>query len=458
MRCHAGASSAPPRIGFAIDPGRRRACPGVTSAFNGGSVLVIHALVILPCLGYNPARGEPMYTIVLLGAALLLMRVGQVLYATGVCRSKNAAGMAVRVVADFCVATLVFWAVGAAILLQTSNGFFAVNTHLLFGSSGVTGEMFFYACVVLVATGAVGGTLAERSRFLPVCAASALVAGLVVPTAGRWAWGGWLGAMGFRDVAGASAVHLAAGVCAAVGAAFVGPRTGKYNRDGSANMIPGHNLPLAVAGAMVMAVAWVPYVIGSAMVHGEPSAQLVEPMNVILSAAAAGAASLALAQLRYGKPDVMLALGGVMGGLVAITAAGGTVGTASAVLIGGVAGIIVPLSVVALDLLAHLDDPTAGVSIHAVGGLWGTLAAGLFAPVGFVERLKLVGIQALGALAIAALAALLSLALFAALRATVGLRLKEADEYDGLDLAEHDIGAYPDFQQNTIKSYHLREA
>lgn len=399
-----------------------------------------------------------MQNMVLMGSALLLVRVGQLLYATGLCRSKNAAGTAVRLVADLCVATLAFWAVGAAILLQRSNSVFALDWRSAFGADAMNAELFFHAAVVLVATGAVGGTLAERSKFFPAWAASALLAGLIVPVAGRWVWGGWLDRLGMVDVAGASAVHLSAGVCAAVGAALVGPRTGKYNRDGSANMIPGHNLPLAVAGVLVMLVAWVPYVLGSAMAHGSASGSLREPMNVLLASAAAGAASMTLAQLRYGKPDVVLSLIGVMGGLVSITAAGGTVGTTSAVFIGVVAGVIVPLSTIALDLLAHLDDPTGGVSIHAVGGLWGALAAGIFAPLGMVERLKLVGVQALGAAAILALGAAASLALFAILKATVGLRLREADEYDGLDLAEHDIGAYPDFQQTMIKSYHLREA
>jgi Amt family ammonium transporter len=260
------------------------------------------------------------------------------------------------------------------------------------------------------------------------------------------------------DVAGASSVHLSAGVCAAVGAAFVGSRNGKYNRDGSANMIPGHNIPLAAAGVLAMLVAWVPYLVGSASLRAPMSVTTIEPMNVLLAAAAAGAASMALARIRYGKPDVVLTLTAVLGGLVSISAAGGRVGTGSAVLIGAVGGLVVPLAAIALDLLAHLDDPTGGVAIHAVGGLWGTLAAGLFAPVGVVDRLKLLGVQALGAVAIVALAAALSVALFAVLRATAGLRVREADEYDGLDLAEHDIGAYPDFQQTTIKSYHLREA
>jgi Amt family ammonium transporter len=399
-----------------------------------------------------------MHIIVLLGAAVLLVRVGQALYATGLCRSKNAAGMTLRVVADLCAAVLAFWAVGAAVLAQRANGVFAVEWGALLGSSAVTAEQFFSCCVVLVATGAVGGTLAERSKFSVAWAASVLMAGLVVPVAAKWAWGGWLARLGFLDVAGASAVHLSAGVCAAVGAALVGPRTGKYNRDGSANMIPGHNVPLAAAGVLAMLAGWMPYVYGCAWLRGGVHAPGAEPMNVLLAAAAAGAASMLLAQLRHGKPDVVLALTGVLGGLVSITAAGGSVGTGSAVIIGAVAGLAVPTAAVALDLLAHLDDPTAGVAIHGVGGLWGTLAAGLFAPAGLVARLKLSGIQLLGAAAVIALAALLSLALFAALRAFVGLRVREADEYDGLDLAEHDIGAYPDFQQTMIKSYHLREA
>jgi len=207
-----------------------------------------------------------------------------------------------------------------------------------------------------------------------------------------------------------------------------------------------------------MLVGWVPYVACSAALRGISSAEVAAPMNVLLAAAAAGAASIALGHFRYGKPDVALTLAGVMGGLVSISAAAGSVGTVSAVVIGAVAGLIVPWAAVTLDLMIHLDDPTGAVAIHAVGGLWGTLGAGLLAPVTFAERVRLTGAQALGALAIAALAGGLALAMFAALKATVGIRVSEADEYDGLDLAEHDVGAYPDFQQTMIKSYHLREA
>jgi Amt family ammonium transporter len=400
-----------------------------------------------------------MDTIVLFGAGLLLVRAGQVLYAVGLSRSKNSAAAAVRGVADLCVAVLAFWAVGSAILFQDHNGFFSVRPGLLLGWSGMTGRHFFYAAVTLMATGVVGGTMGERSKFLPPLAASVLLAAVVLPVAGHWAWeGGWLERLEFFDLAGASVVHLSAGACAAVGAVMLGARTGKYNRDGSANMIPGHNVPLASAGALVMFSAWFPYVIGSAVARGVVGDTLEAPMNVLLAAAAAGAAAIAVAHVRYGKPDVVLTLSGLLGGLVAISAAGGRIGSGSAVVIGAVAGVLVPLAAVSLDLLAHLDDPTAGISIHAVGGLWGTLAVGIFSPGSFVDRLKSLSVQALGAVAIGVLAAGLSAALFAALRATVGLRVNEADEYDGLDLAQHDIGAYPDFQQTMIKSYHLREA
>jgi Amt family ammonium transporter len=239
---------------------------------------------------------------------------------------------------------------------------------------------------------------------------------------------------------------------------MVGPRTGKYNRDGSANMIPGHNIPLAAVGALTMFVAWFPYLVGSELAAGPLSTSLAGPMNVLLAAAAGGAASMALSQVRYGKVDIVLTLSGLLGGLVAISGAGGNVGTPAAVIIGAVAGVLVPLSAISLDLLAHLDDPTSAAAIHGVGGLWGTLAASLFSDGSIAQRAKQFGVQLLGAVAIAALAAVLSLVIFGVLKAIGRLRAKEADEYDGLDLAEHDIGAYPDFQQTMIKSYHLREA
>jgi Amt family ammonium transporter len=402
------------------------------------------------------------WLIVVLGTGALLARVGQALYATGLSRSKNAAAAVTRGLFDLCGGALAFWAVGAAILFQQHNAAFGVRTAYLFGwhlSGQTAGLVAFYAVAVLIACAVPAGTLAERSRFFPAGAGAIVLAAIVIPMTGMWAWGegGWLRRMGFVDVAGASVLHLTAGLTAAVGAMLVGPRSGKYHRDGSASMIPGHNVPLAGAGAMVVFAGWLPYVAGFAVIAKAPAGLAV--LDALLAAAAAGMAAMLFGRFRYGKPDVTLALLGLLGGLVAISAGAGRVGPTAAVFIGAGAGVIVPMTSVYLDLIAHVDDPTGAVSIHAVGGLWGTLATGALLPAGsFAAWASHVGVQLAGAAAIAAVALVVAGGTYFALKATVGLRSREADEYDGLDLAEHDIGAYPDFQQTTIKSYHLREA
>jgi Amt family ammonium transporter len=165
-------------------------------------------------------------------------------------------------------------------------------------------------------------------------------------------------------------------------------------------------------------------------------------------------------QVKYGKPEIVLTLAGIVGGMVSACAGGAWLPSWAAAITGLVAGVIVPLAVIALELRGRLDDPLGVIAIHIVGGAWGTIAAGIFIPIPLAPRGRgeQILIQAVGVIGIAIFAAAVSAALFLILRATVGLRSKEADEFDGLDLAEHDIGAYPDFQQNSIKSYHLREA
>jgi Amt family ammonium transporter len=296
--------------------------------------------------------------------------------------------------------------------------------------------------------------MGERTRFAPMCVVSVVMAGMIVPIVGYWAWRGWLARLGFIDLCGASIVHLTGAICAGVGAAIVGPRTGKYNRDGSANMIPGHSMPLASAGVLVMLVGWVPYGTGMFTTSFVP----VEPLNILLAASAGGVVSLIFGNLRYGKPDVMLFYSGMLGGLVAISAGAGLVHAIGAVIIGAIAGLLVPLAIVLLDTRWHLDDPAGVVAIHGVGGAVGTLLIGVCAAGSVSSRLKQLGIQAIGVIAIGALVLVLAFVLFRVLRAVFVLRSKEADEYDGLDLAELDLNAYPDFHQTMIKSYHLREA
>jgi Amt family ammonium transporter len=269
---------------------------------------------------------------------------------------------------------------------------------------------------------------------------------------------------GYFDLAGASTLHVAAGVFAAVAAAIVGPRNGKFNRDGSSAIMPGHNLPLLSVGALLMFVGWAPYIAGASLAHLRiaPGTEVIYAapgaFNALLAGAAAGLASLLYSQLRYGKPDIMLVVTGLLGGLVSVSAGATAMPAWAAVSIGAVAGVIVPLAAVTIDLRGRLDDPGGIIAIHAVGGALGTLAVAFVLPVTPApSRFQQFGIQLLGLLSIALFSAVVALLLFLMLKKTVGIRSKEADEFDGLDLAEHDIGAYPDFQQTTIKSYHLRE-
>lgn len=395
------------------------------------------------------------WTWIVLAVGALLVRVGQTLYYAGLSRSKNAAGASLRSVADVCVSVLAFWAIGQAIAAQSSswNPVLSLEPRYLMGWDGMPANAVFTVALILIGTGVVGGAVAERSKFVPMAVAWAVLAGFVLPVSLFWVWRGWLHNIGVVDVAGAGGIHLAAGAFALAGAVIVGPRVGKYNRDGSASMIPAHNVPIAVAGAVTVLVGFLPYVAGCP--GGEPSRAA---FNTLLAGAAGGFVAMTFAHIRYGKADIGLALAGLLGGLVASTAGAGLVSSPAAFVIGAVAGLVVPVSTILIDLFGRLDDPAGGVAVHGVGGAWGLIAAGLFVPGSFADHLKHLGANLLAIFALAAFAGGVGFIVFALLRSSVGVRSKEADEYDGLDLAEHDIGAYPDFQQTMIKSYHLREA
>ena len=389
-------------------------------------------------------------------AAMLLTRVGLAFYTCGLVRAKNAGGSLLRHIADLCITTLVFWAVGIALYSPDQPCRWFSPNHLLgihIGASAA--DIFLMLSGTLLASGVVVGSLSERSRFWPSLAPSILLALLVPALARLTSPSCWLGRLGFHDLGGASFIHLAGGLTALVGVIAVGPRTGKYNRDGSSNVIPGHNLPLAGAGMFLILIAWFPYLMGFAASSNVAAGML--PLNVILSVAAAGAASLGVAHFRYGKPDIYLTLSGVIGGLVAITAGADVMTNLDALITGAVAGLLVALLMMQEDLLWRIDDPTGALVIHGIGGAWGILATGLFATTS-AGRMKFIGTQLMGLVIVAAVVLIAVSAVLFILKKTVHLRSREADEFDGLDLAEHDIGSYPDFQQTTIKSYHLREA
>lgn len=398
--------------------------------------------------------------VLLLAAATQLVRVGLGWYGSGMVRSKNAAGAVLRQVLDIAVASLAFWAIGAAIWNAPNGSIIGIRGGLIFDAkSEASSATFMQLVMVLIATSPLTMAMGERCRFFPVLAGPVLLGGLLIPICGHWAWSdaGWLRRMGFTDIAGASVLHVAGGVSAMVAAIIAGPRSGKYNKDGSSSLIPGHSVPMASAGSLLILAAWVPYVAGASMLHGGLSGRI--GFNVILAASAGTITAILISHARYGKPDVMLAYCGLLGGLIAMCAGGGAVSTIAAVSTGAIAGLIVPTMTVAMDLRWKIDDPSGLVAVHIFAGAWGTLATGLFAPAAnWGARFSQLGIQALGLIVIAIFAAALSVALFILLRATVGLRLSDDAEYDGTDLAEHDLNAYPDFQQTMIKSYHMREA
>jgi Amt family ammonium transporter len=213
---------------------------------------------------------------------------------------------------------------------------------------------------------------------------------------------------------------------------------------------------LVLTSALLVLVGWVPYVLSRSTLDRAALATI--PANVIVAATAGGLVALIVARIRFGKADILLTCIGILGGLVAITAAAGSVATPGAFVIGAVAGAVIPWITVTIDLNLKIDDPGSVIAIHGVGGLLALICSALLPRNDLIERLRLLGIHTLGVVVMAITVVCVSGSVLILLRGTTGLRSKEADEYDGLDLAEHDINAHPDFQQTMIKSYHLREA
>ncbi len=397
------------------------------------------------------------WLIVILATAGLLVRVGLMLYSAGGARAKMASSALIRQLVDLCVAVLALWAVGWAIWSYTGNPVIGLDVRRLIGWDAPEAPVAMESLlVVLLASGPVVLAISERSRLGAVVVSAVMMGALVVPVAAHWVWKGWLARMGMVDFGGAAVIHLAAGVMAAVGAWMVGPRQGKFNRDGSSNVILGHSVPMALAGVGLTVVSWPLYVLAVAALQG--GASMVIPVNVLLAAAAGGTAASVYGQIRIGRIDPTAACVGVLGGLVSVTAVAPAIGTLGAVVLGAVAGLLLPPLAVRLETRHRLDDPGSIVAIHGIGGLLGVLAAGVMLADPSRGWLASLGVQALGAVAVIALAGGIGLIGFGILRAIGRLRVREADEYDGLDLAEHDVNAYPDFQQTMIKSYHLREA
>ena len=298
-------------------------------------------------------------------------------------------------------------------------------------------DFLFQAMFAATAATIVSGAVAERIKLSSFMIFSTIFVGLVYTIAGSWKWGGgWLDGMGFYDFAGSTLVHSVGGWAALAGVLLLGPRLGKYGKDGRITPIPGSNMPLAAMGVFLLWLGWFGFN-GGSVLSADPAAVSFVLVTTCLAASAGCMIAIAVSWRFAGKPDLSMALNGILAGLVGITAGADTVGITSAVLIGGVAGGIVVFSVMFFDHI-KIDDPVGAISVHLVCGIWGTLAVGIFGDGDL-------GIQIVGILAVGAFASLASAVLWLALKATIGIRVSEEDEELGLDMAELGMEAYPEF-------------
>ncbi len=386
---------------------------------------------------------------------VFFMQAGFALVESGFTRAKNTVNILMKNLMDFSVGAIAFWAVGFGLMFSATTGLFGWGEFFPNPDVNAFGEdpnwmySFLIFQTVFAATAAtiVSGAMAERTRFSSYLIYSVVITGIIYPITGSWAWGGlwhgggWLEGLGFVDFAGSTVVHSVGGWAALAGAIVLGARKGKFNPDGSANAIVGHSMPLAAMGVFILWLGWFGFNAGSTTsMDGGNFARVAFVTNLAAAGGALGA--MITSWIRFGKPDVSMALNGALAGLVGITAGCYTMTPIGGLLTGFLAGILVVFSVLFFDRI-KVDDPVGAISVHGVCGAWGTFACAipLFCRPGEAAS---VATQLTGIGAIFLFTFVASLALFSTIKATFGLRVSPEDEEEGLDLAEHGMSAYHD--------------
>lgn len=421
------------------------------------------------------ATGDILWLIV---AAVLVffMQAGFAMVESGLTRAKNACNIMMKNLLDFSFGAIAFLAVGYALMYGTGSGFVGWSSDYFFMSAAVVtpedvaGPSYEAAGwvfqVVFAATAAtiVSGAMAERTKFAGYVIYSVVITGLLYPITGHWIWGGdgWLSALGMRDFAGSTVVHSVGAWAGLAGAIILGARKGKYNAEGKPMPIPGHNLPMATLGGFILFFGWFGFNAGSTLAAVDALAYV--SMTTLLAAAAGTIGASMTTWFKFGKPDLSMAINGCLAGLVSITAPCASVSPLSAVAIGVVGGVLVVYSVLFIERTLKIDDPVGAVSVHGVCGAWGTLSVGLFGSAaidtaiwgadGAIQDglfygggLSQFGIQFAGVAAVFAFTFFTGYVLFSVIHKTIGLRVSEQEELDGLDIGEHGNEAYADFQQ-----------
>lgn len=409
-------------------------------------------------------------TVWMLLAAMLVffMQPGFALCEAGFTRSKNTANILYKNFVDFMIGSLLFWFVGFGFMFGSGGaGFIGMpnfgDLSFYHSASGLPTEGFLIFETVFCATSAtiVSGAMAERTKFSMYCVYSFFISLIIYPVEGHWTWGGgWLCnadpasfmmrtfGTTFHDFAGSAVVHSVGGVLAFVGACALGPRLGKYRKDGTSNAIPGHNLTLASLGVFILWFGWFGFNPGSQLAaSGETNRMAISHvfLTTNLSATAGGLATMLTTWVKYGKPSFSLMLNGVLAGLVGITAGCDLVSPLGAIIIGAICGLLLPFAIEFIDKKLHVDDPVGASSVHGVCGILGTLLTGLLAVdqgACYGHGLRFLGAQCLGIVCIDAWAAACGIILFLAIKKTVGLRVDPRIEEEGLDIYEHGENCY----------------
>ena len=405
------------------------------------------------------------------GCLVFFMQAGFALVEAGLTRAKNVVNIFAKNMADAIIGILAFFASGYALAFSSGNDFFGTDGGSFFmndldinalGGSGVInlshGTFFFFQAVfAATAVTICSGAMAERTKFSSYLIFSVFMCGIIYPVVVHMTWGGGfiaglsIGDAVYSDFAGSGVVHMTGGVAALVGAKLVGARTGKFAEDGTARAIPGHNIPFAILGVFILWLGWFGFNPGSELAADNLVTGIA--LNTMLAAAAGGLATAAFVWIKTGKPDVAFIGNGVLAGLVAITGPCGTATPIMSIVIGAIGGLIVVVAVQFFDRI-KIDDPVGAISVHGVVGMWGVLSIGIFARYddAFLGRedagllyggdLEQLGVQALMVIIIIAWVGTASLVVFGALKATIGLRVSEEEEVEGLDVPEHGMAGY----------------
>ena len=412
----------------------------------------------------NALNGQLFAVWFLIGAALVFwMQAGFAMVEAGFTRAKNSGNILMKNLMDFCIGTIVFILIGFGLLLgEDYMGLIGKPGFDIFTGYGNFDWSNFVFNLVFCATTAtiVSGAMAERTKFLSYCIYSGVISALIYPIEAHWIWGGgWLSQMGFHDFAGSCAIHMVGGISALIGAWILGPRMGKFEKDQTGkitkvNAFPGHNLPIGCLGVFILWLGWYGF-------NGAAATSVEQLGSIFLTTTVAPAVATVVCMiftwLRYGKPDVSMCLDASLAGLVGITASCDVTDCAGAIAVGVVSGLLVVFGVWFLDYVLHIDDPVGAVAVHCLNGIWGTIAVGLFATTSapgndtftglfYGGGFQLLGIQLLGMGAVIAWTAVTITIAFLLIRMTVGLRVSEQEEIDGLDATEHGLpSAYAGF-------------